>query len=156
MLFLCTGPARQTRQNFGRSGNFFIVPDRMSDIKLPVKHTFLYKVCQKFCQSDKIARLPDLLSGKCRHRPYKVCSSDDPGSLWQVQLGPIMLLDRKILKQQILYKLLKYASIGQGYKTLECLRSHDQDGHPCPYMVKKTLTFSFPEPNLWWYDLWVF
>ena len=33
---------------------FSFVPDRMSDIKLPVKHTTLYKVCQKFYQSVKV------------------------------------------------------------------------------------------------------
>ena len=28
---------------------FSFVSDHMSDIKLPVKHTSIYKVCQKFC-----------------------------------------------------------------------------------------------------------
>ena len=38
---------------------FSFVPDRMSDIKLPMKTASLYKVCQNS------ASLPDLLSGKC-------------------------------------------------------------------------------------------
>ena len=49
VLSLSAGPARQTRQNFAGPATFSFVPDCMSDINLPVKHTSLYKVCQKFC-----------------------------------------------------------------------------------------------------------
>ena len=63
MLSLSAGPARQTWQNFGRSGKFSFVPDCMSDIKLPVKHTSLYIRSAKHSASlTKFASLPDLLS----------------------------------------------------------------------------------------------
>ena len=39
----------------------------MSDIKLPVKHTSLYKAAKNSACLTKFASLPNPLSGKCRH-----------------------------------------------------------------------------------------
>ena len=54
-------------KTFVDPATFSFVQDRMSVIKLPVKHASLYKVCQNYASLPKFASLSDLLSGKCRH-----------------------------------------------------------------------------------------
>ena len=49
VLSLTAGPARQTRQNFDRSGNIFICARPFVLHKIACEKYFLYKVCQKFC-----------------------------------------------------------------------------------------------------------
>ena len=53
VLLLTAGPARQTRQNFGRSSNISIVLYNMSDIKLPVKHTLPYMYASREIQTSE-------------------------------------------------------------------------------------------------------